>query len=315
MTYIVEMTESPSMGGTEARLTSGRGITLIELLVVLFILAILLALLLPALSAARERSRFIQCSNNLKQITLGLSSYATACGVFPGSLLWHSPLARVLPFLDQVPLYNSINFNSPDRNATIAKTSLSVFICGSDGSSTRLPSMTNYGLNAGTAGLGNAPFADGFHSVGFQNVTDGLSSTALAAEWLSGTPHRIRDPVRSVFQTTFPLINSGQFPKFAVECRDLDALTATLGFVTKGESWSENGFGVTLYNHALPPNEHSCTNGTLTVQGAWTAASSHSVGANISFIDGHVQFIRSSISDRTWSAIGTMNGQEVIESY
>jgi prepilin-type processing-associated H-X9-DG protein len=305
------------MEKASARRTDGRGATLIELLVVLFIVALLLGLLLPALSAARERARLIQCSNNLKQIALGLTSYASACGAFPGSMNWCSPLARILPFVDQVELYNGINFNSPDLNSTVAKTSLGVFLCVSDALSSRAPGMTNYGVNVGTAGLGNAPFSfgNGLNFVGFQNIIDGLSSTALAAEWLMGSHHPIRDATRSVFRTEPPLISAVQFPEFVAQCRDLDASTATINAIAKGASWARHGFGVTLYNHALPPNEHSCTNGTLTVQGAWTAGSSHSGGASVSFADGHVQFINSSFNVRTWSAIGTMNGQEVTESY
>jgi prepilin-type processing-associated H-X9-DG protein len=306
------------MEKASARKTDGRGATLIELLVVLFIVALLAGLLLPALSAARERARLVQCSNNLKQIALGLTSYASACGAFPGSMNWCSPLARILPFVDQVGLYNAMNFNAPDLNSTIAKTSLSVFLCSSDAFPPwRAPGMTNYSVNVDTAGLGNAPFSygNGLNFVGFQNITDGLSSTALAAEWLTGTPHRIRDATRSVFQTESPLTSEVQFPEFTAQCRDLDASTATISAVIKGQSWAHHGFGVTLYNHALPPNQHSCTNGTLTVQGAWTAGSSHNAGASVSFVDGHVQFINSSINVMAWSAIGTMNGQEVTESY
>ena len=89
------------------------GFTLIELLVVIAIIAVLIALLLPAVQSAREAARRIQCTNNLKQMGLGLHNYESVAGAFPPSescrgqgntVTWtggFSVHARVLPFLEQ----------------------------------------------------------------------------------------------------------------------------------------------------------------------------------------------------------------------
>ena len=103
-----------------------RGFTLVELLVVIAIIGILIALLLPAVQAAREAARRMQCSNQIKQISLSLHNYHDAHNSFPGGNAcivysgpsnaegtdtvrrrWtgYTPLFVLLPFLEQQPLY------------------------------------------------------------------------------------------------------------------------------------------------------------------------------------------------------------------
>ncbi|HWL09426.1 MAG TPA: DUF1559 domain-containing protein [Planctomicrobium sp.] len=98
------------------RKTQRSGFTLIELLVVIAIIAILVALLLPAVQQAREAARRSQCKNNLKQYGLALHNYHEIYGLFPigGAGLRNDPpqiswQVRILPFLDQAPLYNQLD--------------------------------------------------------------------------------------------------------------------------------------------------------------------------------------------------------------
>src|SRR4051794_13375164 len=109
-----------------------RGFTLIELLVVISIIGVLIGLLLPAVQSAREAARRMQCTNNLKQIGLALHNYHDTYDVFPPggitafrgsgvvtSQVWNSTWnanmlswrALTLPYLEQNPLYNSLNFD------------------------------------------------------------------------------------------------------------------------------------------------------------------------------------------------------------
>src|SRR5215468_3480243 len=108
---------------------SNRGFTLIELLVVIAIIAVLIALLLPAVQAAREAARRIQCTNNLKQIGLAMHNYITAVGVLPpGRFNSHiaghgncwGTYSQLLPHLDQTALFNAMNFNLPPDTDTLS---------------------------------------------------------------------------------------------------------------------------------------------------------------------------------------------------
>ncbi len=98
-----------------------RAFTLVELLVVIAIIGILIALLLPAVQAAREAARRLQCSNNLKQVGLALLSYESSHGVFPPGALetadglhWgHSWWVRILPYIEQNTIYDQFDQEGP----------------------------------------------------------------------------------------------------------------------------------------------------------------------------------------------------------
>jgi prepilin-type N-terminal cleavage/methylation domain-containing protein/prepilin-type processing-associated H-X9-DG protein len=134
------------------RRSDGRGFTLIELLVVIAIIAVLIALLLPAVQSAREAGRRAQCINNMHQLGLALHNYLSATGAVPHvyPLLYagitstygdgwgsFSPQAMMFPYLEQAPLYNSINFSLPNRysgsasNTTAISIRITSFLCPS----------------------------------------------------------------------------------------------------------------------------------------------------------------------------------------
>ncbi len=107
--------------GTDPRCR--RGFTLIELLLVIGIIAVLISLLLPAIQAARENARRVQCQKNLGQIGLALAQYASSHRVFPpGVVDEKGPIsnlpvgyhygwaAQILPELEAPAIYHELNF-------------------------------------------------------------------------------------------------------------------------------------------------------------------------------------------------------------
>jgi prepilin-type processing-associated H-X9-DG protein len=293
------------------------GFTLIELLVIIFIVGLLVALLLPAVQAAREASRRVQCVNNLHQLGLAITNYESSSGVIPPGFGYNgfSIHARVLPFIEYHALYSAINFSidqGAGENQTIRTTTINSFLCPSDGKVSGQSAWTNY---SGNFGCGfqrfgyNGAFSPLSPPVTTATFTDGLSNTAAMAEIVLGDLIG-SNPKRIVYSTP-NLSQAAQFDVFAATCASFSG-TGPLGSTDRGFDWFAGDPNSTLYNHVLGINKNSCKNDVLSSIGAWSAGSLHPGGGNVLFADGRVVFVKDSIQRSVWRSLGSRNGGEVI---
>ncbi len=164
--------------------------TLVELLVVIAIIGILVALLLPAVQAAREAARRLQCSNQLRQIGIACHNYHDTRGMLPTvrtSATDMSYLAQILPFMEQVQLRDLINEDqhwSHASNDAAEATGVPEFQCPSTG--TQLPTYIG-GVGDITSSVDTSPLRA--HYVGIMGAKFGCVSS-----WPDGVPKNVGWP-------------------------------------------------------------------------------------------------------------------------
>ena len=288
-----------------------RAFTLIELLVVIAIIAVLIALLLPAVQAAREAARRTQCTNNLKQISLAAMNYESTNGSLPtgnysvtttsNTRDGLSCLVRLIPYSEGQNTYNMGNFyykSTSVINVTVASTGVSFLWCPSDPLvATPVPLatptdgtppagmnqyFTSYGGNQGMWSLAvrltdtnfAARFSNmngtifGCSNVRLADITDGTSNTVLFGEH----PHG-RIPTASA-QANYHWWNSGYYTDTMIESY------YPINGPTKGVPY---------------------TSGTAE-DWVMTVGSYHPGGANVSFCDGSVKFLKDTIQSVPFTA-------------
>ncbi len=334
-------------------MNSRRGFTLIELMVVIGIISILISLLLPAVQGAREASRRLQCQNNLRQVALAVSSYTATHQCYPPASTqltdkyyggFFSIHVHLLPFVDQRPLYDSINFTlgtwmtnalkaypgsstninlANPSNSTSMNVQIAGLLCPSD-QGAFLATGVNirgnvgvgpaYGTLPETPDSGNGIFPE-IGPIWPSQVADGLSQTVMLSERLRGSGLASGlDPRRDVFQ----MIPTPDYTadQLLLACMITARPGVTDGSTQFGMRWFWTGRNNTLYNHAQEPNGRipDCEYGNaMPPEDLSTARSWHPGGVNAALCDGSVRFFQETIARAVWRAFGSRNGGEVVE--
>ncbi len=312
-----------------------RGFTLVELLVVIAIIGILVGLLLPAVQAAREAARRMQCSNNLKQLGLALHNYESTYKKLPAARMslgfcqvktapfTPDPLSKnghglvsLLPFLEQTPLYNRFdqrgafgNYLTTGNplpptldavatgNAALAATIIPTFSCPSDPGPVTDTASTAYSPDIGV----NASLL--YAKTGYDFVTPCFS--------LRNFNHH-----RNLTTENRYLFGENSYVRFA---EATDGLSNTLAmaeqtlqtFNGRTSGWSFAGWvsvgidPVGAFNTTFPAqglniwnynNNASPLNKTVGRRASWyNCASLHTGGAQVALGDGSVRFITQSM--------------------
>jgi prepilin-type N-terminal cleavage/methylation domain-containing protein/prepilin-type processing-associated H-X9-DG protein len=315
------------------------GFTLVELLVVIAIIGVLIALLLPAVQAAREAARRMQCTNQLKQIMVALHNHHDTLEAFPPLRTGNPknvtslPSAgqnrlnvrfAILPFLENTALYDTglnSTCGSYDPADEVWRTTINAYLCPSDGGALISPIQSN-----DTAGAVNYyffisdrtqyPVLSGSYTkyeqcsgvfpnmqpVSIAAITDGTSNTMGVSEGVRVSALRSFGAI----VTSSIVIPANMTPLFDRSKNEYVSTTGVFsGQAGRGYHAWDGPLPYSAVMAVTPPNSVLIATGTAHMgasQYMLSPTSFHSGGVNTAFMDGSIRFISNTIDVGNQSA-------------
>jgi type II secretory pathway pseudopilin PulG len=284
------------------------GITLFQLLVVIALLAILLGLMLPAVAKVRQAAARTQSQNNLKQLMLGTINYADTYGGWlpPGVDDNHfSAASRVLPFIEQANLYNTIDFKKSiddKANADARKAIVKTFLSPDDPVAQVKPEWgaTNYLFNDQVFSLNSKMRFPA-------SIPDGTSNTIFLGETLKGDGGT--KPV--TVQRQYVLLDKAALKDIKPDAGVADWKDGKHIAGDRCASWMDGRFLQGTFNGQLQPNDERPDVSCGGAGGVSALRSLHDV-IQVGLGDGSVRGVSVKISETTWKAALTPAGGEVL---
>jgi len=318
-----------------------RAFTLVELLVVITIISILIALLIPAVQAAREAARRAKCSNNIKQIVLGIHQYHEAFEYIPlnngGNKTYNengtgkSWMCRILPYIDETALFRKIKWtgnvkatnNNPSmNNQTVATSIIPIFYCPTDNPPKRMMDRRNFhdrgDWNKEYGVMNYKACAGGNWNKGTYTKDDGTTSSCNFSSggfrWAGKTNgldegnglicRNVNSHIRNL--TNWSDVRDGQSNTFAVgECVP-EWCDWTMWYWFNGATAT---CGLPL-NHRKDDGVTDLEAQSNVVDNSYGFFSQHSGGAYFGLCDGRVTFIRDNIEFSLYRNLATIAGND-----